>query len=142
MTEIPMWWLVVSAAFFVLGALAMCAVIVLLLKLVKVVTDIQPRIKATAEKVEQVSQKVDDVADTVKEMSVTIRGTVDDVSTRAKGIVGKVEAVVGRLNVAPWVGNILTALKVAKAVQEMVQAQQRAAAKGTKALPKSERDPG
>jgi hypothetical protein len=128
MTEIPAWWLVVSALFFVFGTCAMVAMIVLLGKLFKVVEDIQPQIKATAERVEQVSKKVDELADSMKH-------TVDDVGNRARGIVGTIEGVVNKLNYAPWMANVFTALKVLRAVQEMWIAQQKAP-KGQKALPK------
>ncbi|MHB8635448.1 MAG: WXG100 family type VII secretion target [Fimbriimonadaceae bacterium] len=128
MTEIPTWWLVVSALFFFFGFIAMVVAIGLLLKLYYVVSEIQPQIKATAERVEQVSKKVDEVADTVKQ-------TVDDVGGRARGIVGTVEGVVSKLAYAPWMSNVFTALKLLRALQDMWIAQQRAN-KGPKALPK------
>ena len=128
MTQIPDWWLWVSAAFFLFGAIAMVATVFLLLKLYKVVADIQPQIKATALRVEEVSKKVDEVAESVKQ-------TVDDVGGRARGIVGTVEGVVSKLAYAPWMSNGFTALKVMRALQEMWIAQQKAA-KGPKALPK------
>ena len=128
MTEIPMWWLVVSALFFFFGFIAMAVMIGLLVKLYKVVAEIQPQIKATAERVEQVSKKVDEVAETVKQ-------TVDDVGGRARGIVGTVEGVVNKLTYAPWMANVFTALKVLRAIQEMWISQQKAQ-KGPKALPK------
>src|SRR5579862_225159 len=119
MTEIPTWWLVVSALFFFFGFIAMVATIGLLIKLYKVVSEIQPQIKATAERVEQVSKKVDEVADAVKK-------TVEDVGGRARGIVGTIEGVVGKLVYAPWMANVLSALKLMRAVQDMWIAQQRA----------------
>ena len=128
MTEIPTWWLIVSALFFLLGTVAMVASVVLLLKLYQVVSEIQPQIKATAERVEQVSKKVDELAESVKE-------TVDDVGGRARGIVGTVEGMVSKLTYAPWMANVFTALKVLRALQEMWNAQQRAQ-KGPKALPR------
>src|SRR5580658_9348966 len=127
MTEIPTWWLVVSALYFLFGAIAMVATVGLLLKLYKVVAEIQPQIKATADRVEEISKKVDEVAASVKQ-------TVDDVGGRARGIVGTLEGVVGKLTYAPWMANVFTALKVLRAVQEMWIAQQRTQ-KGPKALP-------
>ncbi|HLK14063.1 MAG TPA: hypothetical protein VKT78_04600 [Fimbriimonadaceae bacterium] len=116
MTEIPTWWLVVSALYFLFGTGAMLAMILLMAKLIKVVADIQPQIKATAERVEEVSRKVDALADSVKH-------TVDDVGGRARGIMGTLEGVVGKVGKVPWIGNVLVALKVAKAVMDVVQAQ-------------------
>jgi methyl-accepting chemotaxis protein len=133
MTEIPSWWLGVSGVFFVLGTVAMIACVIGLIKVLQMLNEISPQVKATAQRVEEVATRVEEVAETVKT-------TVTEMSGRARNIAGAAEGIVNRTanvvaNQSPWIVGVMTAIRLFKAVQEM-RGQRSHNGASTKALPK------
>jgi hypothetical protein len=116
MTEIPAWWLVVSAFYFIFGTAAMIAMIIVLVKVVQILKEITPQIKATAERVEQVATRVEEVSETV-------RATVEEMGRRARGIAGPAEGLVKNASKvvaaqSPWIVGVVTAIRIWRAIQE------------------------
>ena len=81
---IPVIWLWVSGLFFFVGIAVFAATLALLLKILKMAEELQP-------KVEVLVVKLDKVADRVEETMVSVKTTVDGVGGRATGIMGSVE---------------------------------------------------
>ena len=130
MTEIPNWWLGISAGFFVLGTIAFIATTVVLVYVLKAIKEIQPQIIATTKRIENVAERVEEVSNSVKV-------TVDELSAKAKGIATTTEGAVGKVATAaaansPWIAGAMTVFKLYQAYQAVRGAKQ---AKAAKALP-------
>ena len=86
MTQIPTIWLWVSGLFFFFGTIAYIAIVVVAVRALKAVQDLQPTVKKLADQVEAIGQKVDRLADSA-------RTTVDDVGERARSVAKNLETV-------------------------------------------------
>jgi uncharacterized protein YoxC len=84
--QIPLPWLIVSGVFFVLGSVAYITMVIVMLKMMKSVQEIQPQIKGVANRVEEISKKVDDMATSAK-------ATTDSISGKAKHVAESFEMV-------------------------------------------------
>ncbi|MFQ3586577.1 MAG: hypothetical protein SNJ74_02005 [Fimbriimonadaceae bacterium] len=87
MTEIPTIWLWVSGLFFLFGTIAYGVAIVVAVRALKAVQELQPTVKRLTDRVESIGQKVDTLADSA-------RTTVDDVGGRARLVAKNLEGVV------------------------------------------------
>ncbi len=88
---IPVIWLWVSGLFFFVGIAVFAATLALLLKILKMAEELQPKVDSLTTKVEVLLVKLDKVADRVEETMVSVKTTVDGVGGRATGIMGSVE---------------------------------------------------
>jgi len=116
MTEIPTWWLVLSAVFFGLNILLLIGWIVALTKIVGVVKALQPKISDLTTKVEGIAEKVND-------LTTHTRETVENVGGRAKSVVGSVEKIAHTASVqfekfSPLLVGGLTAIKLLTALRD------------------------
>lgn len=116
MTEIPTWWLVVSAIFFALGSLFLLALVVVVLKLIQAIQQLTPKVEAISDKVHDIGSKVEDLTTNVKTSLETFTG-------RAKSVAGSVDLVAHTASrtfekFSPVVIGILSALRILKAVKE------------------------
>jgi hypothetical protein len=116
MTEIPTWWLVVSAIFFVVNILFFVALGVAVFKMVQVVQGITPKVAAISARVDQIGHKVEELTTSVKETADTLGG-------RAKSVAGSVDLIAHSASrqfekYSPVIVGVLTTLKLLKAVQE------------------------
>jgi hypothetical protein len=111
MTEIPTWWLVISALFFLFGTLAMIACMVLLSKLTQLVMELKPKVLETAERVEKVSERVEEVATTVNRV-------VQDLAPRVTTVAHATQGILSRS--APVVTGLLTAIKIIHAARDFL----------------------
>lgn len=117
MNDIPSWWLILSGIFFVLNIIWFAILSIVMLKLVSVVSGLQPEIRSLSERVKTLVDKVEDLAVTVKE-------TVADVGSKTKGVVGSVELVAQTASrqferFSPLVIGALSLLRVMRAVGDM-----------------------
>lgn len=116
MTEVPMWWLVISAIFFVINIFFFIGLIVALVKIVEVLKAMVPKVNAIGERVESIATKVEELAESAK-------GTVDSVGGRAKSVAGSVDMIAHTASqafekFAPYIAGALTGLKLLKAYRE------------------------
>jgi hypothetical protein len=82
-------WLWVSGVFFVLGSVAMPAALLLVLRVLKSVNDMEPKVRRISDRLESMSEKLEGMATSAK-------SSVDSVGASTKALVGSVEgAVVG-----------------------------------------------
>ncbi len=89
--EVPQWWLIVSGVFFAFGILSFIALVVLILRLLQAVNELQPRVERISERVEAVSVKVDSLASTVKDSVETVGGGAKSITRKVQGLVAGTE---------------------------------------------------
>lgn len=121
-----MWWLVVSAMFFVLNIVFFGVMSYAVLKLTKVVGELQPQVSTLVKRVEEVAHRVD-------ELTTTVKDSVEQIGGKAKGVIGSVELVAQSASrqferFSPFVVGAMTAMKLIKGLKDM-----RGAQKGPKA---------
>jgi len=124
MTEIPTWWLVVSAAFFVVNLLMFAALGYAVIKLVAFMKEVQPQITGLSTKVHSLIDTVEGVAKRVEEVALSVKDTVDGVGGKAKGVVGSAEIVMHSASkqfekFSPFLVGTLTAIRLIKGLNEM-----------------------
>jgi uncharacterized protein YoxC len=124
MSEIPTWWLAVSAAFFVVNILFFIAMIAMLLFVKQFMIEQKPRIEALESEVKTLVEKVHVIADRTEEIATSLKSTVDVVGGRAKGVATSAEIVASVLSrqverFSPYIVGALTAMKLFKGVREM-----------------------
>ena len=86
MNDMPTWWLICSAAFFVLGAVVFVAILITLASLRKAVGEAVPAITRSIDRLEGATQKLESTV-------ASAQKTVDHVGSRARGISDVIEAV-------------------------------------------------
>ena len=89
MNEIPIWWLIVSAIFYVAGIAMFVGLLVLAMTLKRVVEKLQPSIAGVATKVEAVTETVNGLTQKVEGITTKVDGianTVRGVADSAKGV--------------------------------------------------------
>ena len=64
--QIPDWWLWVSALFFIVNILFFGAMIMVLLKLARLIQDVNPKIVALTERVDTIGKRVEEIATSVR----------------------------------------------------------------------------
>lgn len=82
--NLPGWWVNASGVFFILGSVAVIALVILTVVLVHVALELNSQIKRLTNKVEILTEKTTAIADQVKDLT-------QDVSIRTKGIVKMVD---------------------------------------------------
>ncbi|MBA3725708.1 MAG: hypothetical protein H0W86_04455 [Armatimonadetes bacterium] len=100
MIEIPIWWLVVTGIFAIVSIVAVLAQAALIVVLIKLVKDLQPRIgmiagkvEAIADRVEGIAQRVESVSQSAKGIAESARGTVQTLTGRAETVASKFQHV-------------------------------------------------
>jgi len=116
MTEIPMWWLIFSAIFFVLQSILVFCLIYFVIRLMGTIREITPKVVAISEKVHEIGIKVEDLTTNVKQ-------TMETLGTRAKSVAGSADLIAHTAarsfeRFSPAVVAILSGLKILRAVQE------------------------
>src|SRR5580658_4459812 len=124
MSEIPTWWLAVSAAFFVVNILFFIGMIAMMLFFRQFMIEQKPRIEAMESEVKSLVEKVHVIADRTEQIATSLQSTVEVVGGRAKGVATSAEIVATVLSrqverFSPYVVGILTAMKLFKGVREM-----------------------
>lgn len=84
MSTLPPWWINASGVFFILGSVALIALLILVCVLISVSLDLVKQLKALTSKVEELTTKANGIADQVQSLTT-------DVSVRTKGIVSVVD---------------------------------------------------
>ena len=138
---LPTWWLVLSAIFFVTTIVALGAVAYLSLTVVKLVRDVRPKVDEIGKKVGVLSEKVEGIAANVQDLTESVKGTVTNVGARASHVAGSVELVANSASrqferFAPFITGALTAIRLAKALNEMRAGRSPVAATTNQALEK------
>jgi uncharacterized protein YoxC len=144
MNEIPFWWLILSAVFYVAGIAMFAGLLYLALTLRQVVLNLQPSISnistkvegvtttlnALTHKVEGITEKVDGIADTVrgvadsaKSVADTARSTVESVGNRATQLVSnltdRAEETLGQAEGSKFVNTVMMGFQVYNAIRHM-----------------------
>ena len=114
--EVPLWWLIISAIFFIANIFLFVALGIAALKLAAVVKDLSPRIVAIEKQVQELVKKV-------SELATNLNNTVSSVGGRAKGVVGSAEGIAQSASrqferFSPFVVGALTAIRLVKALNE------------------------
>lgn len=148
--DIPNWWLIVSALFFVANLVFFIVLAYLGVTLVRVLKETKPKVDEISTKVSALVTKVEQVAVRVEEVANSVKETVDNVGGRAKGVVGSAELVAQSASrqferFSPFVVGAMTAMRLVKALNEMRHGRSAASAtkKGTlKKKPASKKSSG
>lgn len=82
--NLPEWWIGASGVFFIVGTLAVFALIVLAIVLIQLALELRAQIKTLTSKVEILTDKTTIIAEQIKDVT-------QDVSMRTKGIVKVVD---------------------------------------------------
>ena len=110
MTEIPMWWLVVSGIFFVLAIVLTAALAIAVFKMMSTVKTLQ-------EKLEQTIKKGEAVVDRLEGVAKTAQNTVDSIGGSARNVVSRVEGAVS--STAERVEPVMAFLAIASAGMQL-----------------------
>ncbi|RYG47917.1 hypothetical protein EON79_06000 [bacterium] len=124
MTEIPLWWLIVSAAFFAVNLLFFVVMAVVLLKLLGIVQALQPKVAELTGTVQGLVTTVQGVAHKVEELTATVKNRADGVGSKAQEVVGSTGMIMNTASrqferFAPFITGALTAMRLVKALNEM-----------------------
>jgi uncharacterized protein YoxC len=114
--QVPLWWLIISAIFFIANIFLFVALGLAALKLAAVMKDLSPRIVAIEKQVQELVKKV-------QELATNLNNTVSSVGGRAKGVVGSAEGIAQSASrqferFSPFVVGALTAIRLVKALNE------------------------
>jgi uncharacterized protein YoxC len=122
MTEIPNWWLAVSAVFFVVNLVFLGVLSFVLIRVLQILQALQPRVERVLTQTETLAVKVATAATKVDEAATQLRDTSQAVGRRTRNVVGVMDSATSSM--APWLGRImpglqigLTALRVFRAVR-------------------------
>lgn len=123
MNNVPEWWLVASALFFVVNIVVWVILGITVLKLWKVIEETKPKVDELAVRGKEVAQRVEQVANKVDHLADTLQSTVDHLGGRARGVVGSAELVAGAATqsidkITPVIAAVVTGFKILRAVQE------------------------
>ena len=140
MTQIPIWWLILSGIFFFVNTLMFVVLTVALFKLIKFTEELSPRVKAIEAQIQELIVRLQAVAKQVEEATASVKQTVDTVGGRARGLVGTAEVLANTTGrqierLSPIVAGVMTAVKIVRAVQDFRSA--RNERKARKAEPQS-----
>lgn len=119
---IPDVWLWISGIFFLLGILALCVSLFVMLKVLKIAEEMKPKLDSVVTKVEELTLKLDSVADKADETLASVKQSVEGVGGKAQGILGAVEAITLAVatkfdGIAPLINGALAAYKIFNAVK-------------------------
>ena len=85
MNEMPMWWLILSAAFFVMGAVLFVAVLIALVSLRKAIGEAVPALLRSVERVEKATERLESAA-------IAAQKSVSHVGLKARNVADGIEA--------------------------------------------------
>lgn len=118
MTEIPSWWLILTAVFVVVSLIYLAVLTTLVIFVIGFVKRLEPKVHSLTGKVESIATKVDDIASTTKQTLETVSvhtkrvtGTVDSLVQLAKGPAKTAAPVFGYAALAFRIIKILLAAK-------------------------------
>jgi uncharacterized protein YoxC len=125
--EIPIWWLILSAAFFVVNLVFFVGLILALQKVMKALETLTPKVNELTTQVSALIVKVDRVTDKVEEVADSVKVTVDSVGGRARGVAGSVDIIAQTASrqfekFSPIIGAAMTAFRLFSVYQEMRKA--------------------
>lgn len=114
--QIPTWWLVISAVFFIVNIVLFIGLMVAGFFLLKFLRELGPRLDG-------LSKRVDDLHGRVIELTESLRKNIEGVGGKARGIVGSVERVAQSTSrqferFSPFFIGALTAMRLVKALNE------------------------
>lgn len=84
--EIPTWWLVLSGIFFVASLAVLVVTFVMVLKLLEVIKQLQPKVDRLTDRVEAISVKVDHIA-------TSVQSTVERVGEKTTNVASSAELI-------------------------------------------------
>jgi hypothetical protein len=119
MSEIPTWWLVISAAFFLMNILASIGMIVTLIRLQRQVTELKPKVAEVAAKVHEVAVSVESAAKKVDALATGLKGSVANVAGTASALLSKPGS--GESQVVKGIEKVMPVLMGAITVVRLVQ---------------------
>jgi len=126
--EIPLWWLILSAIFFIVAIVLVVILAIVGLKVVEFLNTVKPKVDEISGKVSDLVVKVEHVAVRVEEVATSVKDAVEGVGGRAKGVAGSVELIASSgarqfEKFSPIVVGIMTALRLAKSVSDFRSSQ-------------------
>lgn len=124
MNNIPTWWLVLSGLFFFANLVFFVGLTIAALKLVEIIRGLLPKVDALSKEVVEISHKVQGIATQVEGLTESLKNTATSVGGRATSVAGSVELVASSAGrqferFAPFITGALTAIRLAKALNEM-----------------------
>lgn len=119
MSEIPTWWLAVSAVFFVVNVVMMIAIVYLAVHLVKILQGLQPKIETISTRVDAIGQRVEEVATSTQATLASLGGRAQSVATSVDTIAHVASRQFERFS--PYLVGALTAIRLVKALAEVKQ---------------------
>lgn len=124
MTEIPLWWLILSGAFFFMNLVFFGVMAFVLIKLLAIVKELQPKVGELTTTVKGLVTTVQGVAHRVEELAATVKDKADNVGGKAQEVVGSTGMIMNTASrqferFAPYITGALTAMRLVKALNEM-----------------------
>jgi uncharacterized protein YoxC len=134
MTEIPIWWLVVSALFFVVNLVVLVVLAVIGLRVVKMLEESKPQLAELNVKVNKLVDTVQSTAVKVDDVASSVRETTRSVGTKASNAAGVFEN--ASMAAAPILSKIVPGINIAMVALKVFKAFQASRAPKAPKLPK------
>jgi hypothetical protein len=134
MTEIPIWWLVVSALFFVVNLVVLVVLAVIGLRVVKMLEESKPQLAELNVKVNKLVDTVQSTAVKVDDVASSVRETTRSVGTKASNAAGVFEN--ASMAAAPILSKIVPGINIAMVALKVLKAFQASRAPKAPNLPK------
>jgi hypothetical protein len=110
-------WFWLSSIFFLLGICVLVGIGIAGLRILKIITELKPKIDTLESNVQGLVIKLHGVADRVEELTASVKATVDNVGGHARGVAGSAE-LVARVagnqfeRFSPWLVGTVTAMRL------------------------------
>jgi len=130
MSEIPSWWLVVSALFFLVNIAALVGQMALGYRALQTLQEMKPKVEELSVKANKTMDDVQRLTARMDSLATSLKGTADIVGVRARKVSDSVENLSGEATtqfsrLAPMIGTAMTILKVVQAYREFRSARRR-----------------
>jgi hypothetical protein len=123
-------WFWLSACFFLLNILLFIGLVVATVMVLRLLSEMKPKIDALEQNIQGLVLKVHSVADRVEEVATSVRNTVENVGGKAKGMAGSAEIVAQSASkqferFSPFVIGAITAIRLVTALRQFQAAKSR-----------------
>ena len=141
MNEVPNWmitaWFWLSACFFFLNILLLICLVVAGVMILRLISELKPKIDSLEQNVQGLIQKVQGVAERVEEVATSVKNTVENVGGKAKGMAGSAELVAQSASrqferFSPFVIGAITAIRLVTALRQFKAAKAKGAERQAK----------
>lgn len=116
-TGLATWWLIISMVFFLFGIGVLITLLVVMLKLVKMVQELRPKIETLTTRVDSIGKNLEELTAHVKVTAESVGGKAQSVATSVDSIAHLAANTFERF--APYIGGALAAMKLFSGFMQM-----------------------